>query len=60
MFHFSPGKVYSLAGKFGGSDCVQLGGKGSFVAPASGRLVLLCNDYITGDNSGAWEVTVSQ
>jgi hypothetical protein len=41
-------------------DYVQLGSKGSFVAPASGRLTLLCNDLIPGDNSGAWEVRISR
>lgn len=39
---------------------IQLGSKGSFVAPASGRLTLLCNDLIPGDNSGAWEVRISR
>jgi signal transduction histidine kinase len=42
------------------ADYVQLGSKGSFVAPASGRLTLLCNDLIPGDNSGAWEVRIRQ
>ncbi|MCY2928849.1 MAG: LamG domain-containing protein [Planctomycetota bacterium] len=51
--------THSLVGKIGTSSCVQLGSKGSFVAPASGRLVLLCNDYIPGDNSGSWDVKIS-
>jgi hypothetical protein len=41
-------------------DYVQLGSKGSFVAPASGRLTLQCNDLIPGDNSGAWEVRINR
>ncbi|MCY2930639.1 MAG: LamG domain-containing protein, partial [Planctomycetota bacterium] len=43
----------------GDAGCVQLGKAGSFVAPASGRLVLLCNDLIPGDNSGSWRVKIS-
>jgi len=43
----------------GTADHVQLGVKGSFVAPASGRLTLLCNDCISGDNSGSWDVRIS-
>lgn len=57
-----PGEPSAISTKDtgGASACVQLGSAGSFVAPASGRLVLLCNDYITGDNSGAWEVRISR
>lgn len=41
------------------SGTVQLGSKGSFVAPATGRLTLLCNDDIPDDNSGSWDVRIS-
>jgi hypothetical protein len=51
--------THSLVGRIGASsDGVQLGREGSFVAPASGRLVLLCNDLIPGDNSGAWVAVI--
>ena len=49
--------AFSLVGKIGDA-CVQLGETGSFVAPSSGTLVLYCNDYDNGDNSGAWQVCV--
>jgi len=45
----------SLVGTVGGA-CIQLGSRGSFVAPASGTLLLYCNDDIFTDNSGSWNV----
>ncbi|MGD0651989.1 MAG: M4 family metallopeptidase [Verrucomicrobiia bacterium] len=41
-------KAWSLVGKISGGPCIQLGSSGSFVAPASGNLVLYFNDDIYG------------
>jgi hypothetical protein len=54
-----PGLIsYSLVSKVGGT-CIQLGSTGSFVAPATGTLVLYCNDqaypFFFYDNSGFWD-----
>jgi uncharacterized repeat protein (TIGR03803 family) len=54
-----PGLVkVSLVGKIGGT-CIQLGPSGSFVAPASGTLVLYFNDFNFGDNSGSFSVCIT-
>ncbi len=37
---------------------VQLGTSGSFMAPASGQLILQCEDSVRGDNSGSLPVTI--
>ena len=50
--------THSLVGKIGGAGGVPLGKAGSFIAPASGKLTLLCNDLIPGDNSGSWDVKI--
>ena len=49
--------AWSLVGKIA-NQCIQLGSSGSFVAPASGELVLYCNDRDYSDNGGAWDVTL--
>jgi pimeloyl-ACP methyl ester carboxylesterase len=51
--------TFSLVGKIAGSQCVQLGKSGSFVAPASGELTLYYNDDIFGDNIGSFEVCIT-
>jgi hypothetical protein len=53
-----PGLVkYSLVGKIG-SQCIQLGSKGMFIAPDSGTLTLYFNDDVYWDNVGSWDVRV--
>jgi len=47
----------SLVGKVGGV-CIQLGAKGSFIAPGSGTLLLYYNDQVFGDNAASFSVCV--
>lgn len=54
-----PGLVaYSLVGKVGG-HCIQLGSRGSFVAPASGTLLLYFNGTGWYEEFGSWEAIIS-
>ncbi len=54
-----PGLIaHQLVGKLDGT-CIPLGTSGTFTAPATGTLMLLCNDNILGDNSGSWSVCLS-
>ncbi len=41
------------------STFIQLGTSGSFIAPASGQLILQCYDGYTSDNSGFLPVTIN-
>ncbi len=41
------------------SQYIQLGTSGSFVAPASGQLTLLCNDSQASDNTGSITVNIA-
>jgi hypothetical protein len=54
-----PGLInFSLVGKIN-DTCIQLGKNGTFVAPASGPLVLYFNDDNFSDNSGSWNVCIT-
>ena len=52
-------KPFSLVGKIAGGNCTQLGTAGTFTAAASGQLVVVFNDDIFGDNSGSFDVCIT-
>jgi len=51
--------AFSLVGEVGGA-CIQLGKSGTFVAPATGTLLLYMNDDYFYNNTSSWDVCVTQ